>query len=92
MTTSLSPVHVLKAQADRTAAILKAAERGERVAGDAGGKIAAARARDTVTFAVVMDDKIIKIEMAWTTIRDTSEAGIAEFILNQMRDARDKVH
>ena len=33
----------------------------------------------------------IKIEMAWAMIRETSRAGIAEYILNQMREARDTV-
>jgi hypothetical protein len=48
--------------------------------------------KDAVTFGVVMDDKIIKIEMEWATIRATSEAGISEYILNQMRDSRDPIN
>jgi len=88
MTTAQSPIRALKAQAKRMATLLKAAERGEPIANDPGGKIAAARAGNSVTFAVVMDDKILSIEMPWVTIRETTEAGIAEFILNQMREAR----
>jgi hypothetical protein len=91
MTTSRSPLRVLKEQADRIAAALKAAERGEKIAADPGGKIAGARDRETVTFGVVMDDKFLKIEMPWTTVRETSEAGIAEYILKHMRGARDAV-
>ena len=71
---------------------LKRAERGEVVADDPAGKIAAARRRPFVTFAVVMDDKIVKIEMPWTKIIETSEAGISEYILKQMREARDTAH
>jgi hypothetical protein len=89
MTTAHSPLRVLKTQADRIAAALKAAERGEKIADDPGGKIAAARSRDSVTFGVVMDDKVLKIEMAWSLIRETSEIGISEYILKQMREKRE---
>lgn len=93
MTTARSPLSALKAQSDRIAAALKAAERGESiVAFDPAGKIAAARSRDSVTFAVVMDDKILKIEMPWITIRDSSEHGISEYILKHMREARETVN
>ena len=85
MTTSSSPIAKLKNQADNMARMLKAAERGETVANDPAGKIAAARARDTITFAVLMDDKVIKINMAWATIRDTSEPGISAYIVEYMR-------
>lgn len=92
MTTAHSPLPQLKAQADRIASALKAAERGGAIALDTGNRIAAARARASITFAVVMDDKVLKIEMPWATIRETSEAGIAEYILNQMREARNVVN
>ena len=75
MTTAHSPRRVLKAQAKRCAATLKAAERGDKIAVDHGDKITAARSNESLSFAVVMDDKILKIEMAWATIRDTSEDG-----------------
>lgn len=91
MTTAHSPLRVLKAQADNIAKIVKAVERGENPIEDRGGKIAAARNRKSVKFGVVMDDKVLSIEMPWTTIRDTSEVGIAEYILNHMREARDVV-
>jgi hypothetical protein len=92
MTTSHSPLRVLKAQADIVAKALKAAERGETIATDIGGKIAAARATPSVVFGVAMDDKFLKIELAWATIKATSEAGISEFVLRQMRGARDKAN
>lgn len=87
MTTKDSPLPRLKAQADKMAALLKKAERGEKFnVNDPAGKIAAARTRDTVKFAVAMDDKILTIEMSWKTIRETTAAGISEYILAQMRE------
>lgn len=92
MTTSKSPLRVLKAQADTIAKTVKAVERGETPMEDRGGKIAASRTRDSVKFGVVMDDKILTIEMTWATIRETSEAGISEYVLKQMREQRDVAH
>jgi hypothetical protein len=85
MSTAKSPLHKLKAEADNMAKIIKAVERGEKVAADPAGKIAAALARGMVKFGIVMDDKVITIEMPTATIRETSEAGISEFIINYMR-------
>ncbi len=81
MTTANSPLRVLKAQANEIAAKLKALE---------GGMIT--RVKDSITFGVVMDDKVLKIDMPWSTIRENSEAGIAEYILKHMQEARDAVH
>jgi hypothetical protein len=92
MSTARSPLRKLKAEADRIAAQMKALERGEVNAPDPAGKVAAARKRDTITFGVVMDDKILKIEMPWATIRELSEAGISAWILKHMREQRDVVH
>lgn len=75
MTTSNSPIRVLKAQADNIARIVKAAV-----------EISAARNRDSVKFGIVMDDKVIKVDMPWATIREMSEVGISEYILKYMRD------
>lgn len=90
MTTAYSPLHVLKAQADKIAATIKAAERGEKIDVRFAEKIEAARGKESVTFGVVMDDKIITVEMPWVLIRETSEAGIAEYILDQMRRQAEK--
>lgn len=91
MTTKHSPLSALKAQADKIAATLKAAERGERIDVRFAEKIVAARAKESFKVGIVMDDKVITIELPWATIRSTSEVGIAEYILNQMREARDAV-
>lgn len=85
MTTARSPLRRLKAQADKIAAALKAAERGEKIDIRFAEKIAAARAKDSVTFAVVMDDKFLKLEIPWAMIRDNGEAAISRWILDHMR-------
>ena len=89
MTTSHSPLSHLKAQADKIAAMLKAAERGEKIDVRFAAKIAEARAKDSFKVGIVMDDKIVTIAMPWTTIRATSEAGLSEYIVDRMRGARD---
>jgi hypothetical protein len=88
VTTSQSPLRVLKAQADIVARSMKAAERGEIVV----GYDPDARKRDSVKVCVVMDDKVLTIEMTWAQIKATSEAGISEYVLRQMRGARDKAN
>ena len=92
MTTRHSPLSALKAQADKIAEVLKRWERGEKIGVRFAAKIDAARGKESFKFGIVMDDKIITIEMPWTTIRSANEAGLAEYILNQMREARDAVN
>jgi hypothetical protein len=67
------------------AVMLKAALRGGKVANDPAGKIAAALKRDSIKFGIVMDDKIITVDMPWSTVRETDEAGISEWIVEHMR-------
>jgi len=88
MTTSQSPLRVLKAQADKIARTIKAIERGEPV-DDPGGKIAASRARGIFKPCIVMDDKLITIEISWTKVSETSEVALAEYVLKLMKGARD---
>jgi hypothetical protein len=92
VTTRHSPLSQLKAQADKIAATLKGAERGEKIDIRFAEKIEAARAKDCFKVGIVMDDKVIMIEMPWATIRETSEAGLSEYIVRQMREARDAVN
>lgn len=92
MTTSHSPLSRLRAQADSIARQLKAAERGDKIAEDKDGKLAASLATGAVKFAVVMDDKVLSISMAWASIRDSTEAGLSEYIMRYMRDAREASH
>lgn len=92
MTTAQSPLSALKAQADKIAATLKAAERGEKIDVRFAEKIAEARKTDKFTVGVMMDDKLLKIEIPWATIRETSEVGLSEFVLKHMRESRDVTH
>lgn len=86
MTTKHSPLRQLKAQADSIAQKIKAAERGELTLK------AGAEKKDAIKFGVVMDDKILTIEMPRELIRTSSEAGISEYILKQMRETREATH
>ncbi len=92
MTTKHSPLSALKAQADNIAKTIKAAERGEKIDVRFAEKIAAARNKDSLKVGIVMDDKIITIDMPWFTIRNSSEGGLAEYILDKMRGSREVAH
>ena len=92
MTTSHSPLRVLKAQADKIAAMLKAVDRGEKIDVRLAEKIEAACGKENIKFGVVMDDKVVTVDMPWAILRETSEVGLAEYILKQMRGARDAVN
>lgn len=82
MTTAHSPPAALRDQADKIAKTLKAIERGDVVPDP--NKPDPKRIA-TVTFGVMMDDKIIKIEMAWATIREMDERFLSDFIMRQMQ-------
>ena len=88
MTTKYSPIDLLKAQADKITNVLKAAERGEKIDVKFAKKIKEARNKKVITVGIVMDDKIIKIDIPWTAIRDNNEIQLSTFILNQMLEIR----
>ena len=88
MTTSNSPLRVLKTQADNIARIVKAIERGEEVVEHKGGKIAGSCATGATKFGVAIDDKVITVEMTWAKIAASSEAEISAMILREMRGSR----
>jgi len=88
MTTRSSPLRVLKAQADKVAATLKAFERGEPVEARFAAQIQAARSRERFKLGIVMDDKVITIDLPWATINSTGEVGLSEYILKLMREQR----
>lgn len=93
MTTARSALRVLRAQAEKIAAMIKSAERGDPIDSQFAAKVAAAREKNEVLkIGIVMDDKLITIDMPWEAIRDTSETGLSEYILKQMRGSRDAVH
>lgn len=92
MTTSHSPLSALKAQADKIASTLKAAERGEKIHPVVAAKLAAARGKESIKIGVAMDDKLITINISWAKIRDADEAGLSEWIVQQMQGKSDAVH
>jgi hypothetical protein len=92
MTTSRSPLRVLVAQARKIAEVMKRAERGEKIDVAFAAKIENARGREAVKFGVVMDDKVVTVEVAWRLVRETSEAGLAEHVLKLMRESRETRH
>lgn len=92
MTTKNSPLRVLKTQADNIAQKLKAFERGERADVRFAEKLDAARGKESLIFGIMMDDKLIQVTMPWTLIHETSEVGLAEYILKQMRESREVAH
>lgn len=89
MTTSRSPGRVLRAQAEKIAAQIKAMENGAPPpVPDPAGKIAASHESGLFTFGVAMDDKTIKIAMAWDAIRSMSAEMLAKTIFRAMREER----
>lgn len=85
MTTSQSPRSAIKAQSDMIAKLLKAVERGEHPIEDVGGKIAASLASGKVKVGIVMDDKVVTMDMPWPTVKVTSEVALSDMIGRYMR-------
>lgn len=85
MSTSQSPLRVLKAQADIVARRLKAAERGERIDTQFAKSIEMARGRSEFKCGIVMDDKVIIVTVPWSIIRESSEVALAAWILKYMK-------
>lgn len=93
MTTKHSPLSQLRTQAERIAMMLKRAERGELIPAQYGAlRIEAARQLPTFKTGLVMDDKVVTIELTWTRIAETTEPALAEYILDLMRESRDAEH
>ena len=88
MTTKNSPLRALKAQADKIAAMICAAERGEAIDARFAEKLAAARDKEAFRVGIVMDDKVITIDLPWSVIRSSGRVGLAEYILGLMRETR----
>jgi hypothetical protein len=88
MTTKHSPRHILQAQANQITNALKAAERGHTPDVRFAEKINAARGKESIKVGVVMDDKVITLDLPWKVIRETRDAGLADYILNLMLESR----
>jgi hypothetical protein len=82
MSTSKSPLSKLKKEASAIAVKLKAMERGEEP------EMVAAREKPFVKFGLVMDDKVLMIELPWSMIELHGEVSLAEFLVKHMRGQR----
>ena len=91
MTTKESPLRVLKSQAERIAKSLAAFERGEAIDVRFAERLKAARDKEIVKIGIVMDDKIITLDMPWTVIKSSGEVAMTEYLLNMMRESRNTV-
>lgn len=89
MSTKHSPLSKLKAEASNIARHLAAFERGEVIDPAFTAKLEAARVKEVVKIGIVMDDKVITLEIPWTTIKSSGEVAMAEYILRLMREQRD---
>jgi hypothetical protein len=76
MTTSNSPIHELRVQAERIANRLKALERGENIPG-----LMPLRKLEKIKIGLVQDDKITQVEFTWERIKETDEEALIEYIL-----------
>ncbi len=86
MSTANSPLSKLKAEATRMAKGLKNMAAGKVPAiNDPAGKIKDAMGRDSITFSLVMDDKILKFTWLWADIRVATEAQLVDMLVEQMR-------
>lgn len=87
MTTKHSSRAKLKTQADQIAKTLKGFYDGKIPDGQFVQKLKDARAKDGVTFGIiVMDDKVLKIEMPWTVVATSTERAISEWIVSKMAE------
>lgn len=86
MSTGNSPLSKLKREAENMARILKMADRGERIAKDPLGKIAASKASGVFAIGLMIDDKVVRVDIPWRTIHSFSEVALAEWILKLMRN------
>lgn len=92
MSTSNSPVAVIRQQAEKMADMLRAAERGEPVPPPIEQTIREARGRPSITIGIVMDDKVVRIEIPWEKIKNTGRHALTEYIVRLMRGQQDTMH
>lgn len=88
MTTKDSPLYQLKLQAGRIAKQLIAMANGANPSNDPLGKIAAARARGVFDVGIMMDDKLLKILIPLDVIKASTEATLAEWIVQHMQEKK----
>lgn len=77
-----SPLRKLTAEANRIAAYIKAVGRGDIPAKPG------SETKDGLKFGIVMDDKIITIELTRAKIEEYSEGAISTMIVKLMREEK----
>jgi len=85
MATSNTPAKILRMHSDRIAHIMKDLEAGQPVKDGISSKIAASKASGVFRPLVAMDDKLVVIEIPWTTVRNLSESELSAFIFDLMQ-------
>jgi len=91
MSTKDSPLEKLQAEADRIAGHMKAACAG-RPPGMSIAQYMLVKAKPNFKVGIAMDDKVIHIDIAWSKIRETEEAALAEYVLGLMRETIKTTH
>lgn len=87
MTTASSPIQRLKEQATKIAQTLKAADRGIYPNPSFKRKAEESKRRGVFVVGIAMDDKIITVNIAWSTIAATSEKDLVDYIVDLMQEA-----
>lgn len=85
MTTSQSPIRLLRAQATYIAKTLKDAERGYFPDMAFAAKFKAAREKESFSMGLVMDDKVLTLDIPWTKIQETNATDLTEWIVRKMQ-------
>lgn len=85
MTTSSSPIQKIKAEATKIAQTLKQAERGQYPNQTFRQRIEESKLRGIFVVGIAMDDKIIKVEIPWDTIKATPEKELTTYIVDLMQ-------
>ena len=83
MTTKSLPRSQLKAQADKIAKALK---------NPLTPQMRAARQKPNFKAGIVMDDKVLTLEMPWSLVDSTEEAALSEYIVGLMQETRAIAH
>lgn len=74
MTTKDSPIERLRDHAEKIALTLKRAAEG------------GIHDKPTTKIGIVMDDKIITMDIPWETIKSTEHAALVDFIVDEMQE------
>lgn len=78
---------LLQIQAEKIAKTLKAMERGEEISGRFAEHIKEVREHEEYFWInLVMDDKVLRLEICWHVIADHTEEALADYIYSLMAD------